>query len=584
VLSLRLNERWIHPVRGHGDDGEPFWENGAVGTGTDYTIGESLTVSPAPGQGLRVWARGWDDDTTFIQDNDVNEVLPLVNVQHFGDELAAITPGTSRQFSQGIGSSEVEGAFKVRYTVHNVTKPSPSPGFLLVAGPQYGPNPDTGGRIRVSPATLIQLVESNGVRIEYRFRKLGTSYVSPWVFGSGASLWRVNIGGLFGGTLGLPDGVYAIEYAPISDYGIVGERRFREVEVDSTPPTLGVPSGLKLPATGPTGRAVMWTYTALDTKPGPVTASCDHAPGSFFPIKTVTPVTCRATDAAGNETVKTFNVEVYSPFGYVPDFVALGREWVELGDDVVVESGNVGVFNTSGGVPGSAGFELVIGRRSVIGGLSIFGAKSKLAAHSVKLGQDVRALEDYYVDEAELAQGATHQPRPGYVPLFPGMPIFPLFGASGPDVHVTGTRVLAPGHYSRLEVDPGATVTLSNGGAYYFTEIVLGGKAVLTFTGLGFARVHVTGRVTAGTGAQIGGGAPAQRLVLYVAGFDASANARAFAGGRQMTLFASVYVRNGTLEIGPESTATGAFLGRWVAVGDKVTLSHQKGAFDVSYQ
>ena len=40
---------------------------------------------------------------------------------------------------------------------------------------------------------------------------------------------------------------------------------------------------------------------------------------------------------------------VFSPFGYLRDFVLLGTEWVNVGTGVTVKSGNVGAFDASAG-------------------------------------------------------------------------------------------------------------------------------------------------------------------------------------------------------------------------------------------
>ena len=86
-----------------------------------------------------------------------------------------------------------------------------------------------------------------------------------------------------------------------------------------------------------------------------MTFSCVPASGSFFSIKQVTTVTCTATDAVGNESTDTFTVEVVSPFGYIPDFVALSHQWTNIGNSVIVQTGNVGAFDASIRVPNFCG-------------------------------------------------------------------------------------------------------------------------------------------------------------------------------------------------------------------------------------
>jgi hypothetical protein len=562
VMSLRVNENWIHPLRGHGDDGAPFWENGAVGSGESYAIGESLRASPGPGQPLRIWVRGWDDDTSFAQDNDVNEVLPLIN--HYLYDLASIAPGSARNFTRA-GSGGV-GAYRVDYRVTNVTLPSPSPGTLTVGGPTYGPNADTGGMTRVSGLTPITLEGSDGQALEYRFFRLGSQTVSPWNF---PVTWGISIAGV-------ADARHAIQYAPISSAGIVAERRVFEVEVDTTPPSLSTPSDMTLDATSAAGRIVTWDVAAADSLPGPVSVSCLPASGSFFKIKHVTPVTCSAIDAVGNTTTNVFNVEVRSPFGYIPDFVALAREWIEIGSGVKVHSGNVGSFDQSAGVPTSPGFETVLGSASALTG------GPQVASQSVKLQPQASAGDDYYVDHVQEGVGATHVPKIGYVPLFLDMPLFSAAAPGGPLQDGKDALILVPGHYGKLDVKPNVTLTLASAGEYTFTDVEMGVGARLRFASTGKALVRVSGRVRIAAGAAIGGDVPANRLLIYVGGSDGP-GAVAFRSGNGARLDASVYAANGTLEIGPSTVATGTFLGRYVIIGPFTQLTLMGGAFDIIY-
>ena len=114
VISLVANQRWQHPVEGSGDDGDPFWENGALDDGCDdddactYSTGVSFSgIGIVPNEALNVKMHGWDDDTTFIQDNDVNEVLPVVNVFHPLSQL----PGSFVQTGQNMAAITTDGAY-----------------------------------------------------------------------------------------------------------------------------------------------------------------------------------------------------------------------------------------------------------------------------------------------------------------------------------------------------------------------------------------------------------------------------------------------------------------------------------------
>jgi hypothetical protein len=78
---------------------------------------------------------------------------------------------------------------------------------------------------------------------------------------------------------------------------------------DTTPPVVTVPADMVVEATGPNGAAVTFTVTAQDNVDGAVTATCDHASGSTFPLGRTT-VTCSATDKAGNIGTASFHVTV----------------------------------------------------------------------------------------------------------------------------------------------------------------------------------------------------------------------------------------------------------------------------------
>jgi hypothetical protein len=78
---------------------------------------------------------------------------------------------------------------------------------------------------------------------------------------------------------------------------------------DATPPTVVVPAGLTVEATGPGGAAVSFAASASDLVDGALTPVCSPASGSQFPLGD-TAVTCSATDDAGNTGSAGFTVTV----------------------------------------------------------------------------------------------------------------------------------------------------------------------------------------------------------------------------------------------------------------------------------
>ncbi|HEV8435661.1 MAG TPA: HYR domain-containing protein [Thermoanaerobaculia bacterium] len=79
--------------------------------------------------------------------------------------------------------------------------------------------------------------------------------------------------------------------------------------VDTTPPTLALPSDITAEATSPSGAVVTFNATATDLVDGSVLVHCTPASGSTFPLGT-TSVQCSATDLHNNTATGSFNVTV----------------------------------------------------------------------------------------------------------------------------------------------------------------------------------------------------------------------------------------------------------------------------------
>ena len=84
---------------------------------------------------------------------------------------------------------------------------------------------------------------------------------------------------------------------------------FRIRIVDTTAPTLAVPSPLTVEATGPAGTKLEFPATAKDVVDRGPRVSCTPASGSTFPLG-VTTVRCSARDASGNRIEASFTVTV----------------------------------------------------------------------------------------------------------------------------------------------------------------------------------------------------------------------------------------------------------------------------------
>jgi hypothetical protein len=114
-LSIRANESWIHPVEGSGDDGDHFFESGAVddnlcggsGDRLDYSIGASVETSVPAGEPINIWSRGFDVDTF------ANDILPVLDENRTG----------AGSFESARVSNS-DGDYQILYTIVDLTPPA----------------------------------------------------------------------------------------------------------------------------------------------------------------------------------------------------------------------------------------------------------------------------------------------------------------------------------------------------------------------------------------------------------------------------------------------------------------------------
>jgi hypothetical protein len=577
AMSIFVNEQWRHPVDGHGDSDTPFWSDGAVDddkciighdpTYQPYDIGELFTVNVVPGEQIFVREKSYDVD--FISNDDTNPVVYAFRS----------APGT---YVDGVSDTDVEGAHTIVYTISDVTKPQAPACCITIGDPQYGPNPDTNGLIRVNGTdaheTPITVSHPDADGLEWRFTKSGDLLPGTWNFDFDAS---------DGLRIDLPNassasGTYTIEWATVrttDGLRIVSPRESFQVQLDNTPPTLDLPDPITVNADQTAGKVVDYVVTALDNFPGPIDISCVPPSGSLFPngknAPLTTTVNCSATDSVENTSTGSFTVTVVSPFGYIPDFVVLGIDWATVGSGTIVNGtsanlANVGAFDQSAGVPNQDGFEIVVGPSAVfLGG-------SQIAAHSDRVENSTIAGDVFYVDQYFGGNGALFTPKVGYVPLWFNMPTVPSFSAGGADQSLSGTTSLGPGTYGKLALKPNAVVTLS-GGTYNFTSVEV--KAGAKLRAAAATTIRVVGRVLVSNGGEFGP-APGSAVqphdvVLYSTGVDGPPNkpAQAIEFGTYSIVGINAYAPNGTLTIGSHAVGTGAFLGKRVAVGGSVTLA-----------
>jgi hypothetical protein len=593
LMSLRVQDQYIHPVQGtieddnDGDDiTEPMWEDESIdddkcGLGDasfkSYNLGTAgadyLTryVTVLPGEKIEVWERAYDKDQATA-----DELSPTIR-----EFLTPPAPGGSQTYVVGVGDLDVEMSHTIVLHITDVTPATPVNAPLTFGDPQYGPNADTQGRLRVSaetPATVEPPAGTDG--IEYRL----------WPVGESPGAWSFDLDGNDGFTIPLPAGdtcICMIEWATVvgtGDAAVVSERQRVTVEIDDTPPTLTVPDDFSVYANQTAGAKVEYVVTAVDDLPGPVTVVCTPGSGTIFPnganAPMVTTVDCTATDAVENQSADSFDVTVISPVGYVNDYVLLGIEWLEIRRDAAIDSGNVGVYDASAGLPHEPGTELLVDLDATLP------ATGLVAGHTVAIGARVVAGEVLYVDSLIADPSAVFTPRGpcdpdapadlercAYVPLWATLPAFLPSVPGAVDLDLRGTsNPLAPGDYGELLLRSNAVVSLAPGD-YAFSSITMKPGSMLEFSGP--TTVRVAGRVEIQAASVAAtGGASASDLVVHVAGLDEPPNRPAVEIRPNAVLEMNIYAPNGTIEIPNNTVMRGAAIGLRVDVGSDVMLAH----------
>src|SRR6266568_640505 len=106
-----------------------------------------------------------------------------------------------------------------------------------------------------------------------------------------------------------PLGTTTVTCSATDTAGNTSTGSFTVTVVDTTPPTLQLPSSIIKEATGPSGAVVSYGASATDNVDGTDPVTCSRASGSIFPLGTTT-VTCSATDSVGNTSTGSFTVTV----------------------------------------------------------------------------------------------------------------------------------------------------------------------------------------------------------------------------------------------------------------------------------
>ncbi len=267
----------------------------------------------------------------------------------------------------------------------------------------------------------------------------------------------------------------------------------------------------------------------------------------------------------------------------ITDFVLYAERSVRLGRDDRVQGGDVGVAAVT--APGF-GPQLIVGEHSFVD------PEEDLLAPSVRL--DAHS----FVGDVETSSLTNSGGRLRLqAPLPSPMPPVPVALASTPGAaNVSVDRLqfqrLAPGAYATLTVN--GTLLLEPG-VFSFSAVTVGDDArVLALPG---AATDVRGAGTLSTGRRarratlepVDGGdhgwgpephrhhQPASQLSISVFGYDTSSPSWAASIGARTVVDGLVFAPHGTLALGDDATATGAFAGFDIRLGDRVSAAFDTG-------
>ncbi len=267
--------------------------------------------------------------------------------------------------------------------------------------------------------------------------------------------------------------------------------------------------------------------------------------------------------------------------GAAHDFVVLGNEgvWVRQGSTIL--SGDIGANQASVGPYLNGEQEMTIGHDVVVqnSNSQIFGDTIRL-----KSGSQVQNI----VVNSLLGPGQIlgTMATPVKLPLVSEMPPVPPVhpGSQDIDIPAGGALTLEAGRYGRLKARPGAIVTLS-GGLYHFQEWDIREDAQVLATKA--VEIRVKGQIDTRRHTVVGPAPDAATLtaadILIIGiGINGTTGAiddtpEAVKFGEGSTVRAKVYAPNGLLRFRAESRATGAFVGKWVRMGNHSTIALEGG-------
>ncbi|MCX9079804.1 MAG: PKD domain-containing protein [Candidatus Methanoperedens sp.] len=305
----------------------------------------------------------------------------------------------------------------------------------------------------------------------------------------------------------------------------------------------------------------------------------DGGASSYTRTVTVTPVpTATATTTTPTATATPTSTPVptqttppppSSGGASLPEFVLLGQEGVWVQSNTTIHSGHVGANVISGGPFLRANSEVTLDSNVKASTSSVFG-------DTLTFRSGVQVLNAYGNSLTNSGRILGQRGQPTSLPLV-SFPAFPTFEAGSQKVVADygQTLTLDAGSYGKLEARDGSQVIFT-GGVYTFSRAEAWWKVTFTFTAPTEIRIAGTLKANAQTFFLPASGVSPDQVVIYVAGSnggsDPASAPYAAQIGTNSLVNATVYVPNGTLYLNNDVEATGAFLGRWVRVGQRVRL------------
>ncbi len=267
--------------------------------------------------------------------------------------------------------------------------------------------------------------------------------------------------------------------------------------------------------------------------------------------------------------------------GAATDFVVFGDEgiWVREGSTVV--SGDVGANVASAGPWLASDQEVTFGINVIVQDpmSQVMGDTMRLKTGSMVHNVFVNTLRGPGVIQGTITTPVT---LPLVAALPPVPPVTP--GTQDFDVPSGGTLSLDAGNYGILKARNGAVVTLT-GGVYHFQSWNI--RANAQVLAVGPVEIRVQGHLETRDHVVLGPAPSATSLtaahvVIIGTGINGSTGAidatpEAVRIGTDSSIRANIYAPNGLLRIRKNGSATGAFVGKWVRMGNGGTITLEGG-------